>query len=322
MEASLVKYIKAFEKLRVDRTHGLAPHKPILLLSVLQSYRNGLSRDQRVYITPELVSLFKSNWSLLVRSNHECRISYPFYYLKSSNFWSLVPKSSFFNIDKLGSAVRSFNALNEAVECALLNTDLTQLMLDQRSNEMLEHVLLEKYFPETKENIRYLAQNQLELFEGLEEKILNEKGATYAQEIGRLIENNEQEEIFLRGGLFKREVPKIYDNTCCISGMRVNAMNNASLIDACHIVPFSVSHDDTITNGISLCPNLHRAFDRGLLSIDENYRVMVSSTFEESDSMYSIKSFAKKEIRLPKSSSYFPSQENLHWHRTEVFLAS
>ncbi|MFC4198185.1 HNH endonuclease [Pedobacter jamesrossensis] len=32
-------------------------------------------------------------------------------------------------------------------------------------------------------------------------------------------------------------------------------------------VPFNVSHNDKVTNGIALCPNLHRAFDRGLVSI-------------------------------------------------------
>lgn len=32
---------------------------------------------------------------------------------------------------------------------------------------------------------------------------------------------------------------------------------NAQLVDACHIVPFAISKDDTINNGISLSPNLH-----------------------------------------------------------------
>ncbi|WP_079718442.1 HNH endonuclease [Parapedobacter luteus] len=47
--------------------------------------------------------------------------------------------------------------------------------------------------------------------------------------------------------------------------------------------PFSVSHDDRIGNGIALCPNMHRAFDRGLLSVDEDYRVIVSPHFTEDE---------------------------------------
>lgn len=60
------------------------------------------------------------------------------------------------------------------------------------------------------------------------------------------------------------------------------------MIDACHIVPFSESYNDIVTNGIALCPNLHRAFDSGLISIDENYKVIVSNTFIEERNNYSI----------------------------------
>jgi putative restriction endonuclease len=56
----------------------------------------------------------------------------------------------------------------------------------------------------------------------------------------------------------------------------VDATINVTMVDACHIVPFSISYDDTITNGLALCPNLHRAFDRGLIAISDDYRVVVS----------------------------------------------
>ena len=88
------------------------------------------------------------------------------------------------------------------------------------------------------------------------------------------------------------------------------------MIDACHIVPFSESYDDTISNGIALCPNLHRAFDRGLISIDENYRVLVNPVFSESGiSSHSIMQFKGQQIKLPDKQRYFPAQENLVFHR-------
>jgi putative restriction endonuclease len=62
----LSKYLKAFKKLRLDRSHGVAPHKPILLISVLQAYQNKLISDNKVYLTPELVALFKANWNSLI----------------------------------------------------------------------------------------------------------------------------------------------------------------------------------------------------------------------------------------------------------------
>ena len=319
MKEVLQKYLNVFQKLRVDRSHGIAPHKPILLLSVLQTFHNGINNTNRIYMTPELVALFKSNWSSLVNSKHDCRISYPFYYLKSDKFWKLVPKLGFENIDNLGSIVKSFSNFNSAIEYAIIDEDLFDLMSNETSNEILQQFLLDKYFPE----INYIFTNsnklQQKLFDDIENKILNEPSDVYRQEIRNLLEQKNEEEIFLRGSLFKREIPKIYNNTCCISGMRIDAITSVSMIDACHIVPFSLSYDDTITNGIALCPNLHRAFDRGLITIDKDYKVIVSKSFKENESVFAIKTFEGKEIKLPYQKDYFPLKENLEWHRLNIF---
>jgi putative restriction endonuclease len=64
---------------------------------------------------------------------------------------------------------------------------------------------------------------------------------------------------------------------------------------------------------------LHRAFDRGLIGIDENYRVIVSDKFIENESGFNIGLFKKKEILLPNLANHFPSQENLNRHREMVF---
>jgi putative restriction endonuclease len=315
MQDQLLTYMLAFRKLRIDRSHGVAPHKPVLLLSVLQAYQNCLINSERIYITPELVGLFKTNWSLLVTTQHDCRISYPFYYLKSEKFWKLTPKSGFENIDEMGAIMKSFSNLNAAVEYAVINEDLFLLMQDKMSNSILQQFLLDEYFPLTKTNFTNSIAGQQRLFNDIEWKILNEKPTEYQQEIKQLMQQNNEEEIFIRGSIFKREVPKIYNYTCCISGMKIAATISVSMVDACHIVPFSESYDDTITNGISLCPNLHRAFDRGLISVDNNYKVLIKSSWQEEQSQYSIKQFEGKQILLPLNPSQFPSLDNFHAHR-------
>ena len=315
----LKKYLIAFQKLRIDRSHGIAPHKPILLLSVMQGFQNRLITMPRIYITPELVALFQSNWNSLVTTSHDCRMSYPFYCLKSDKFWTLVPKNGFENINQMGSVMKSFSALNAAIDFALIDEDLFRLLVDKSQNLILQQSILDQYFPETKDEYGNSSGGQKKLFEDIEGKILNEDAAVYRQEIKELLKQENEEEIFLRGSLFKREIPKIYNNTCCISGMRIDATISVSMIDACHIVPFSHSYDDTISNGIALCPNLHRAFDRGLIAIDENYKVQVSNSFKEGESNYSIRSFEGKEIQLPRQKEYFPLMENLEWHRSNVF---
>lgn len=316
MRNSIIKYCLRFKKLRVDRSHGLAPHKPILLISIIQSYRIGQIQGNKIYLTPELVALFKSNWNSLVSTNHDCRISYPFFYMKSEGFWTLKPKAGFSNLNTMGSLVKSFANLDAAVEYAEISNDLFELLIDEPSSQVLLNVLLEEYFPNTHGAIS--EQNYYALVKGLEDHFLNDSSEFYKQQTKLLLDQKEDEEVFLRGSVFKREIPKIYNNTCCISGLKVDTMHNISMIDACHIIPFSESYDDTVTNGIALCPNLHRAFDRGLLSVTPDYRVKISDSFIE-EGNYSLKQFANKKISLPINGKYWPNRESLEWHVNNVF---
>jgi putative restriction endonuclease len=93
------------------------------------------------------------------------------------------------------------------------------------------------------------------------------------------------------------------------------------MVDACHIVPFSEGYDDTLTNGIALCPNLHRAFDRGLISISDNYTILLNKNFVENEkSAFNLSQFAGKRIFLPYSEKLYPDLENLYIHRTKYAI--
>ena len=248
MQETFQKYLQIFKRLRIDRAHGVAPHKPILLISVLQGFQNNLIANRRIYITPELVALFKANWSLLVISNHDCRFALPFYHLTSDKFWNFIPKTGFENILQLKAGMRSFASLNAAMDFAVIEDDLPSLIKEKNSNKFLQEFLLDEYFPETKKNFSNSPGEQQKMFNEIEGKILHEDAAEYRKEIQQLMIQHSEEEIFLRGSLFKREIPKIYNNTCCISGMKIDATINVLMIDACHIIPFSESYNDTVTN--------------------------------------------------------------------------
>ncbi len=315
---TLATYLQAFKKLKRGNTpYGLAPHKPILLLSVLQGFQNKLITQNQISITPELVFLFKANWTALVNTPFVCNFALPFFHLhkEKPKYWHLVPKSGFEVMLSAMESISSFTALNGAVQYATLDEDLFELMKETTSNGILQQFLIDTYFPSTKSNFSNSSGEQKKLFDDLEGKILHEPATAYRAEIKKLIAEQNEEEIFIRGSLFKREIPKIYNNTCCISGMKIDAVINVSMIDACHIVPFAESYDDTITNGIALCPNLHRAFDRGLISIDDDYRVVISNKFKEETSNYGIGIFAGKQINLPANPKFYPSLENFGRHR-------
>jgi putative restriction endonuclease len=294
--------------------NGGAPHKPILLLSMIKLFEQSLYTNNQIFILPELVASFKSIWAKLVFTNHFPIFALPFYHLSSEPFWKLVANVGCEKWVESKNSMRSFGNLTTAVNYALIDKELSDLLLVPESRDILRIALLDKYFPETKSNF---ATNDDDL---PSETILYENSDTYKQKIielkNRVDENAFQEEIFIRGGLFKREVPKIYNHTCAVSGLRISAVANVSMVDACHIVPFSEGYDDTLTNGIALCPNLHRAFDRGLISISDNYTILINKNFVENQkSVCNISQFAGQKLFLPFAEELYPSLENLHFHR-------
>jgi len=63
MKEQLLEYIKKVTHLRVDRSKGQpAPHKPLLLLSIIQEIEIGNISQNKIYITAELVARFKNNF--------------------------------------------------------------------------------------------------------------------------------------------------------------------------------------------------------------------------------------------------------------------
>lgn len=316
---NLTYYINCFENLHRDNKNGGAPHKPILLLSLIQAFQQNIFQSNKIYILPEFVGLFKSNWNSLVETNHQCLFTLPFYHMHSESFWKLIPNEGCELWVKSKSSMRSFSNLTTAVKYAQIDDELLAILKTKKDSNVLQFVLLDKYFQNTKGNINSSSNNYIK---DIENQITKEPVEEYKKRLLSIKENLDndafQEEIYVRSNVFKKEVPKKYNNTCCISGMRIDSIDNISMIDACHIVPFSESYNDTITNGIALCPNLHRAFDRGILSIDDNYKVLLKSNFiEPNRSSYNLKQFEGIKILLPENPLYYPSKDSLSYHRTK-----
>ncbi|MDO8928889.1 MAG: HNH endonuclease [Bacteroidota bacterium] len=124
-----------------------------------------------------------------------------------------------------------------------------------------------------------------------------------------------EEEMILRSHIFRKAVLEIYDGRCAISGMKLEFGKNVSMVDACHIVPFSDAQGDTISNGIALSPTLHRAFDRGLVSVSDDYRVLVHPRLTDHFPEVGIRQFNGHELHLPQDSRFYPSPEKFAQHR-------
>lgn len=300
---------------RANTLYGKAPHKPVLLISIIELIEKGLTQNNRVYVNTDLVGTFQENWRLLVNTLHQPDFTQPFYYLQSEKtggkqFWYLQPKLGC----QINAHIKSVNKLAEVLDYGYFLEDLYLLLTDPVSRSIIKTVLLDTYFPTTKGIFIESKVKGDGYIHDLKEFILNEPEAQYKH-----IKIETEEDVFVRGGLFKKLVPKVYDSTCCFSGMRLESIYGHSYIDACHIVPFSLTHDDKVNNGIALCPNLHRAFDRGLVSIDTDYRILISQQITEiEEHPYSLKQLEGRKMRLPFGSRHYPSLENIKWHRENL----
>lgn len=72
---------------------------------------------------------------------------------------------------------------------------------------------------------------------------------------------------------FRRKVTVAYDRRCCVTGMQLR------LIDAAHILPVGAEGStDEVQNGLCLSPTYHRAYDRSLIYLTEDRRMVVNPT--------------------------------------------
>ena len=67
---------------------GPAPHKPVLLLSVIDLINQGQIRDNKILPSPDLAETFLRYWSKIV-VNRARNFAMPFFHLKGDKFWHL-----------------------------------------------------------------------------------------------------------------------------------------------------------------------------------------------------------------------------------------
>jgi putative restriction endonuclease len=118
---------------------------------------------------------------------------------------------------------------------------------------------------------------------------------------------------------FRRSVLANYDYHCAIC-----RISHIKLLTAGHIIPWSLDEARRADpkNGLSLCALHDRAFDRGLLTLDDDYRVVLSSQIkivDEKSEVHNV-AFVRMEgqtILLPDK--FAPDLNALEYHRNHIF---
>jgi putative restriction endonuclease len=97
----------------------------------------------------------------------------------------------------------------------------------------------------------------------------------FAEEAPRRIEAVLLNRMF-RDANFRLEVCRAYDNTCAVTGLRLINGGGRAEVQAAHILPVAAGGPDIAQNGIALCSTVHWMFDRHLISIDPEDRLLVA----------------------------------------------
>lgn len=122
-------------------------------------------------------------------------------------------------------------------------------------------------------------------------------------------------------GFFRTAVLAAYGGRCCITGLSIPELLNAS-----HIVPWSVDVKNRTNprNGLCLNPVHDRAFDCGLLTVTAELRVVISPKVSRKLSDVGAKELLFKyegiSIALPRR--FAPEPEFLRYHQERVFVKS
>ena len=314
MEAAnpLQKYIGIFANLHRNkhRERGPAPHKPVFLLAFLDEIACGHIQQNRIPLSPELIARFHSYWEALVHDPAwRPRMVYPFRYLVQDGVWELQRNGSPLSTKQMGDPT-SLRQLSSLIDAAALQPDLWTYILDNEARTALRRALLTTYFPHA--SLLPVHDYYAPINYAAERLRQEAKGRFRVAEVRERAQNDQ---LYLRHTLFPRVIKELYDERCAVCRLRQSSMNESSVVDAAHIMPFHLFHNDDPRNGISLCKNHHWGFDNGLFAVDENYRLLVSSYVQVNEDYL----LAHSRLHVPSAEMYWPAPEALRWHREHVF---
>jgi len=258
-----------------EATKRKAPHKPLLLLAVLDLVHRGVITTTFIDITTDLVELnelFNLYWLRVVPLGQTSSIAFPFSRLSREPFWELVPQPGKAITDAVINNTSSVSYLRKYALGAKLDGGLFQVMQSGEGREALREALLLSCF-----SVEAAAQLR-------EQSVINREAFDYSRVLEEqahlpLVKEIVAAESYrpaVRDQAFRKVVTTAYDHRCALCGIRIVTPDGHTVVEAAHIVPWSKSKNDDIRNGMALCRTCHWGFDEGMLGVSDNYTVITS----------------------------------------------
>lgn len=171
-------------------------------------------------------------------------------------------------------------------------------------------------FQSNREALVFESENILANIQGIR---LEKKYQEQLPELSNLVGETRERYVKTRvnQNVFRQMILTNYHSKCAVTGIDMPA-----LLITSHILPWAENKEERLNpaNGICLSPLYDKAFDKHLISFDEDYRMILSTNLKEHCTKdYYQTHFGKlegQEMILP--SRGLPSVEFLGWHRTNL----
>ena len=118
----------------------------------------------------------------------------------------------------------------------------------------------------------------------------------------------------VRDANFRRLVCQAYDDTCAITGLRIINGGGRSEVQAAHIWSVESGGPDVVQNGIALSGTVHWLFDRHLMSLTDDYRIIIAHNRVPPE-LRNLFERQMDRIRLPSDQALWPNPKYLQRHR-------
>jgi putative restriction endonuclease len=286
------------------------PHKPALLLSLIDLLDRKIVVGNLFPLSDELVATFKRYFAVVKKHDDQPTIQNPFFHLCGDKFWRLVPAAGDSPIYREGatSGAPSVAELRRRTVGGQFESGLWTLLSEPVARHQMREALIARYFPDEREQLAAVAAT-------------SRTGASKADELKEELPPG-------RDGAFRRTVLEIYDYRCAACGVRVLLDQSISLVEAAHLIPFNVSRNDKPNNGMALCPNHHWAMDRHLIApVPDSkkragvWRVNESRLDDRIEGQRDLVGIAGKSVIPPGEEKYFPAIESLRWREQHLVTA-
>lgn len=120
-----------------------------------------------------------------------------------------------------------------------------------------------------------------------------------------------------RDRAFSAAIKTAYHDTCAVTGLKLINGGGRSEVQAAHIRPVAHGGPDSVRNGLALSGTVHWMFDRGLISVADDYCLLIAGGGVPDTITRVIN--PERRLLVPSKPDERPHSQFLQYHRERVF---